>query len=399
MSLEPTPFAGKVYLLKEGKHRILEGHVWIYRTEIDHYDRHIKDGDVVEVISASGQSLGVGIWNSQSQISVRIYARERLPLNKEIIYSFLTKAFSYREKLFQAKDRNAYRLFWSESDGFPGLVIDKYADWYVVQLLTSGADLKRNEVIEVLKEITKSSNIILRNDAPVRLLEGLPLGKECLGKDIPALYSVCIEGIPILVDLLNGQKTGLYLDQAANYKLISQIAKGKKVLDCFSYQGLFSIFCAQQGAQSCVAVDQSRTAVDIGKENASRLGLKIEWVCENAFDWLRKKEREREKFDLVILDPPSFTKTKAQKDSAFRGYHEIHLRALRLLDSGGFLASFCCSHHITMEEWKELISRACWETSSRLRYLGCLPQSPDHPILFNIPETEYLKGVLAQKID
>lgn len=399
MSLVPTPFAGKVHLLKEGRHRILEGHVWIYRTEVSHYDPNIKDGDVVEVVAAGGQSLGVGLWNSQSQISVRIYSREKVPLNKEIIHCFLSKAFKYREKLFSGKDSNAYRLFWSESDGLPGLIIDKYADWYVVQFLTSGADRKRNEILEVLKGITQSTNIILRNDAPVRLLEGLSLTKESLKEDFPCRHLVCMEGIPILVDLYNGQKTGLYLDQAANYKFISQIAKGKRVLDCFSYQGLFSIFCARGGAQCCVAVDQSAAAIDIGKENASQLGLQIEWVCENAFDWLRKKEREKEKFDLIILDPPSFTKTKVQKESAFRGYHEIHLRALKLLDSGGFLASFCCSHHITMEEWKELISRACWETNSRLRYLGCLPQSPDHPILFNIPETEYLKGVLAQKMD
>ncbi|TFE66091.1 SAM-dependent methyltransferase [Methylacidiphilum sp. Yel] len=397
--MEPSPFSGKVYLIKEGRHRILEGHVWVYRTEISHFDEHLQNGDVVEVISANGQNLGVGIWNSQSQISVRIYSRERVPLDKNIIVSFLTNAFKYREQIFSGKRSNAYRLFWSESDGFPGLVIDRYADWYVVQLLTSGADRKRGEILDSLQQLTSSTNIIVRNDAPVRLLEGLPLTKECLAQQAPGLFSVTLDGVTILVDILNGQKTGLYLDQAANYRLIANMAKDKRVLDCFSYQGLFSIFCALQGAKHCIAVDQSAAAIGIGKKNADSLGLRIEWVCENAFDWLRKKEKEKQKFDLIILDPPSFTKTKVQKESAFRGYHEIHLRALNLLEVGGYLASFCCSHHIMMEEWKELIAKASWETHTRLRYLNCLPQSADHPILFNIPETEYLKGVLAQKID
>lgn len=316
-----------------------------------------------------------------------------------LLSRLLDEAFSYRRALgvLRPEDADTARLVWSESDRLPGLVVDRYRDWLVVQTLTAGMEKRAAEIVTLLQEKTGLSQVILRNDAPVRLQEGLSLEKKVLSGSYGDPLWVRQNGVLLPARLLEGQKTGLYLDQAANYREVSAFASGRRVLDLFCYQGAFSLFCAAAGSLSCTAVDQSAVALRAGQCAAEKAGVRIDWVEENVFDWLRKALQAKEQYDLIILDPPSFTKTKAQRIAAQRGYHELHLRALRLLVPGGRLASFCCSHHFGLSEWKDLIGRSSWEANVPVRVRKTLGQSLDHPILPTIPETEYLKGLLVER--
>lgn len=353
----------------------------------------------MEVRSARGHRIGCGIWSSRSQISIRLYSRREEPFENPLLSRLLDEALAYRNSLglLKPQDADAARLVWSESDGLPGLVVDRYQDWLVVQLLTAGMERRVREVVSLLQEKTGLSRIVLRNDAPVRLQENLPLEKKVLYGSYSDPLWIRENGVVLPARLLEGQKTGLYLDQSANYREVSSFAAGRRVLDLFCYQGTFSLFCSSAGSASCTAIDQSSAALRSGRAAAEKAGLLIDWLEENVFDWLRKAQRGKEEYDLIILDPPSFTKTKVQRAAAGRGYHELHLRALRLLAPGGLLASFCCSHHFGIGEWKELIGRAAWEANVPLRLRKTLGQSLDHPILPTIPETEYLKGCLVER--
>ncbi len=240
--------------------------------------------------------------------------------------------------------------------------------------------------------------ILARNDAPVRQLEGLPLERKILRGDYAPPTRVTIAGISYALDLWSGQKTGFYLDQAENYAAVAARARGRRVLDCFTNQGGFALSAMKAGAKFCRAVDQSTEALKLAEATATAEKLQVEWMQANVFDLLRHYEQKRETFDLVVLDPPSFTKSKGNKDGALRGYHELHLRALRLLTGGGVLATFSCSHHVTAQDWDELLQKAAAETGITLRLLQRLGQSSDHPVLVNAPETEYLRGYLLEKV-
>lgn len=395
----PPGLSGRVLLQRQGTHRCLQGHPWIYRSELAQIEGDPRDGDCVEARSSRGERIGSGIWSSRSQISIRLYSRREEPFAGPLLSGKLDAALAYRDALGVLEPRNAdaARLVWSESDGIPGLVVDRYQEWLVVQLLTAGMERRAGEILSLLQEKTGLSRIVLRNDAPVRLQEDLPLEKKILSGNYSDPLWIRQNGVLLPARLLDGQKTGLYLDQSANYAEVSSLAAGRRVLDLFSYQGAFSLFCAAAGAVSCTAVDQSAAALGAGRAAAEKAGAAIEWVEGNVFDWLRKAQQTKEQYDLITLDPPSFTKTKAQHPAALRGYHELHLRALRLLAPGGILASFCCSHHFTLGEWKEMIGRSSWEADVALRLRKTLGQALDHPILPTIPETEYLKGCLVER--
>ncbi|MDD2676856.1 MAG: class I SAM-dependent rRNA methyltransferase [Methylacidiphilaceae bacterium] len=392
--------SGRALLQQQGTHRCLHGHPWIYRSELAQIEGDLQDGDCVEARSARGDRIGCGIWSSRSQIAIRLYSRREELLDSPLLSRLLDEAFAYRNALglLKPQDADAARLVWSESDGLPGLIVDRYQDWLVVQLLTAGMERRSQEILSLIQEKTGLSRVVLRNDAPVRLQENLPLEKKILSGSYSDPLWILENGVALPARLIEGQKTGLYLDQSANYREVSSLASGRRVLDLFCYQGAFSLFCSAAGALSCTAVDQSAAALRSGRAAAERTGAAIEWVEENVFDWLRKAQQAKAQYDLIILDPPSFTKTKAQHAAALRGYHELHLRALRLLAPGGRLVSFCCSHHFGLGEWKELIGRASWEANVTLRLRKTLGQSLDHPILPTIPETEYLKGCLVERV-
>jgi 23S rRNA (cytosine1962-C5)-methyltransferase len=394
-----TTHSARLILNRGVRHRILNGHPWVFASEVERVEGTAEDGGTVEIRSAKGESLGSAIYNSRSQIVARRYARELIPLDDRLLGRRLDAALAYRTGLGEMPPGSARRLVWSESDQLPGLVVDRYDDVLVLQTLTLAMGRREGAIADLLLQKTGCRAVLARNDAPVRQLEGLPLERSVLRGTYEAPTRVRIAGISYQLDLWSGQKTGFYLDQVENYGRVAACASGRRVLDCFTNQGAFALSARKAGAVSCRAVDQSGEALRLAAATAQSEGLEIEWIQDNVFDLLRHYEQKRERFDLVILDPPSFTKTKGNKESALRGYHELHLRALRLLSPGGILATFSCSHHVTADDWGELLQRAAWETGTNLRLRGRLGQSSDHPVLVNVPETEYLHGYVLEKVD
>ena len=389
----------RLILNKGVRHRILTGHPWVFASEVDRIEGQPEDGGTIEIRSPKGESLGSAIYNSRSQIVARRYARGLAALDGDLLGRKLDEALAYRRLAGGIIPGHARRLVWSESDQLPGLIVDQYDDVLVMQTLTLAMSRRETLICDLLIQKTGCRVLLARNDAPVRQLEGLPLERIILHGDYQPPTRVQITGIGYNLDLWSGQKTGFYLDQAENYAAVAAYASGRRVLDCFTNQGAFALCARKAGAFSCRAVDQSGEALRHAEATAKAEGLPVEWLQANVFDLVRHYEQTRETFDLIILDPPSFTKTKGNKNSALRGYHELHLRALRLLTSGGILATFSCSHHVTAEDWTELLERAASETCTTLRLRQRLGQSSDHPVLVNVPETEYLRGYVLEKVN
>ncbi len=388
----------RLILNKGVRHRILTGHPWVFASEVDRIEGTAEDGGTIELRSARGDFLGSAIYNSHSQIVARRYARELVALDAHGLARRLDQALSYREQLARTVPGLARRLVWSESDLLPGLIVDRYDDVLVLQTLTLAMSRRETIIADLLLQKTGCRVVLARNDAPVRKLEGLPLERTVLHGTYQAPTRVEIAGIGYDLDLWTGQKTGFYLDQAENYAVVAACARGRRVLDCFTNQGAFALSAMKAAAASCGAVDESAEALRHAEATAKAEKLKVEWIQADVFDLLRHYEQKKMTFDLIILDPPSFTKNKDNKASALRGYHDLHLRALRLLTRGGILATFSCSHHVTAGDWDELLQRVASETGSTLRLRNRLTQSSDHPILVNVPETEYLRGYVLEKV-
>jgi len=390
--------APRLHLNKGVRHRILDGHPWVFASEVERVEGKVEDGETIELLSPKGQFLGSAIYNSRSQIVARRYSRDRIALDAALLSRRLDAALAHR-KAIGAASRAAHRLVWSESDQLPGLIVDRYDDVLVMQTLTLAMARREEIIARLLREKTGARAILARNDAPVRQLEGLALERRMLYGEIGAPVKVGIAGIIYQLDLWSGQKTGFYLDQAENYAAVAAFSRGRRVLDCFTNKGAFALSAMRAGAASCRAIDQSAEALRLAASTAATGKLAVDWVQGNVFDLLRASDQARETYDLVILDPPSFTKGKNNKASALRGYHELHLRALRLLTAGGIMATFSCSHHVTASDWTELLERAAKDTGATLRLRQRLGQSSDHPILVNVPETEYLHGYVVEKVD
>ncbi len=391
--------SARLILNKGVRHRILDGHPWVFASEVDRMEGKPEDGGTVEIYSPKAASLGSALYNSRSQIVARRYDLGLKALDEALIGPRLDEALAWRDQMGKAGPRSARRLVWSESDQLPGLIVDRYDDVLVLQTLTLAMARREAMIVELLLKKTGCRTILARNDAPVRQLEGLPLERKVLHGDYTAPTRVRIAGIDYDLDLWSGQKTGFYLDQAENYAAVAACASGRRVLDCFTNQGAFALSARKAGGVSCQGIDQSADALRLAETTSKAAGLAIDWVHGNVFDLLRQYEQRHDAFDLIVLDPPSFTKSKGNKVSALRGYHELHLRALRLLTRGGILATFSCSHHVTAEDWTGLLQRAASETGSTLRLRQRLGQSSDHPVLVNVPETEYLRGYVLEKVN
>jgi 23S rRNA (cytosine1962-C5)-methyltransferase len=389
----------RLILNKGVRHRILTGHPWVFASEVDRVEGEPEDGGTVEVRSSKGAFLGSAIYNSRSQIVARRYAKELIPLEARLLNSRLDEALAYRESLAKTVPGMARRLVWSESDQLPGHVVDRYDDVLIIQTLTFAMSRHEDVIAELLLQKTGCRVVMTRNDAPVRNLEGLPLERLVLHGKYEVPTRVRIAGINYDLDLWSGQKTGFYLDQADNYAAVAACARGRRVLDCFTNQGAFALSARKAGAVSCRGVDQSVEALRHAEATAKSENIEVEWLQADVFDLLRHYEQKRETFDLIVLDPPSFTKSKGNKESALRGYHELHLRAIRLLTDRGILATFSCSYHVTATDWDELLQRASTETGATLRLRNRLGQSSDHPVLVNVPETEYLRGYVLEKVN
>ncbi len=380
-------------LIIKPRTRILHGHEWVYASDVLKAFGEPQDGEVVSLKDGRDHLLGSAIFNSRSQIVARRFSRQRQDLDLDFFQRRIAQAVAYRAR--RGVDARACRLVWSESDGLPGVIVDRYGDALVLQTLTLAMDRRIGLIVEALRAVCAPAVIVERNDAPIRRAEGMELRTGVLfGEAQPVELELL--GLHFRIDLLQGQKTGFYLDQMDNYRAVAAWATGRRVLDCFANQGAFALACAKAGAGAVTAVEISAEAVVRIGENAARNGLAVEALEANVFDFLKKQEAAGALYDLIVLDPPSFTKSKGKLQDAMRGYKEIHLRALKLLAPDGLLATFSCSHHVTSELFKEMIIDALVDAKKSARQLRTLQQSADHPILASLPETEYLKGFVLE---
>lgn len=386
-------------ILKPGEaDRIVAGHPWIYSGEIFRVTRQLADGELVQVKDHRQRFLGMGFFNSKSKIHVRVLSPERIEVNEKFFEERIRAALAVRKK--HLPNATSFRVVNAESDFLSGLIVDKYEDVLVLQISSLGMDKRKSQIVAALKKIFSPRAILERSDIGSRKFEGLAESNEILSGEFSGKISVNLNGLKFETDLLGGHKTGMYLDQQMNYQAVSQFVKSAQVLDCFSFLGGFGLHAARAGAAHVHFLDQSADAIEASKRNATANGLaeKCSFEAINVFDWLKAQtavkphEKVIPRFDLIILDPPSFTRNRASVPDALRGYKEIHLRALKLLKIGGTLATFCCSHHVSAELFQDTLLSAAFDTRKILRRVATYSQSPDHPVIPMIPETEYLKG-------
>ena len=386
-------------ILKPGEaDRIIAGHPWIYAGEILRVTQQLADGELVQVKDHRQRLLGAGFFNSKSKIHVRVLSTERIEINEKFFEEQIRAALAVRQK--HLPNATSFRVVNAESDFLSGLIVDKYEDVLVVQISSLGMDKRKSQIVAALQKIFSPRAILERSDIGSRKFEGLAESSGILCGQFAGEISVNLNGLKFETDLIGGHKTGMYLDQQANYQAVSQFAKGAQVLDCFSFLGGFGLHTVRAGAAHVHFLDQSADAIEASKRNAAANGLaeKCSFEVVNVFDWLKANtavkphERVIPRFDLIILDPPSFTRNRASVPDALRGYKEIHLRALKLLKIGGTLPTFCCSHHVSAELFQDTLLSAAFDTRKILRRVATYAQSPDHPIIPMIPETEYLKG-------
>ena len=383
--------------LKPGEEdRLLAGHPWIYRNEVEGWPPSVEPGDLVDVLDGRGRFLGRGYLNPRSSIAIRLFGRDRLPIDQDFFTNRIRQAQAWREKMWGR--RSAYRVVHAEADGLPGLIVDRYGDALAIQVLTAGMDRRREAILTALADVLQPRTIVARNDSPMREREGLARERGILFGDLPSELVVQVNGLDVAVDLLEGQKTGLFLDQLDNYRLLERRAGGAEVLDCFCYTGLWGLHAARYGAARVIGLDQSAPAIEEAKALAERNSLadRCTYRVGNVFDELKERDRRRESFDLIVLDPPAFVKTRARLPEAIAGYKEINLRAMRLLRPGGCLITCSCSHHLTADQFRRLLQDAAGDVRRTVKLVMQGAQGRDHPILLGMPESEYLKCLVLQ---
>jgi 23S rRNA (cytosine1962-C5)-methyltransferase len=386
-------------LLKPGEaDRIVAGHPWIYHGSVLRLTQPAADGDLVQVKDHRQRFLGTGFYNSKSKIHVRVLSPERVEVDQAFFERRIRAALEVRQK--HLPDATSFRVVNAESDFLSGLIVDKYENVLVVQTSSLGMDQRKAMILAALQSIFSPRAIVERNEVSSRKFEGLPDANGLLAGTLEGPVPIKLNGLNFEVDVLGGHKTGLYLDQQVNYKLVAALAKGAQVLDCFSFLGGFGLLAARAGAAHVHMLDQSAEAIGMATRNAAANGLAESCSFEtvNVFDWLKSQtvtqphEKIVPRWDLIVLDPPSFTRNRASVPDALRGYKEIHLRALKLIKAGGTLATFCCSHHVDAGLFQDTVLSAAFDSRRILRRIAIYSQSPDHPVIPMIPETEYLKG-------
>jgi 23S rRNA (cytosine1962-C5)-methyltransferase len=386
-------------LLRPGEaDRVLAGHPWIYHGSVLRLTQPAADGELVQVKDHRQRFLGTGFYNSRSKINVRVLSPERIEPNQAFFEERIRTALAVRQK--HLPDATSFRVVNAESDFLSGLIVDKYEDVLVVQTSSLGMDQRKPVILAALQAIFAPRAIVERNEAASRKFEGLPDANGVLAGTLDGPVPIKLNGLRFEVDVIGGHKTGLYLDQQVNYRRVAEMAKGAQVLDCFSFLGGFGLHALRAGAAHAHLLDQSAEAVAAATRNAAANDLADRCSAEagNVFDWLKAQtatqphEKLVPRWDLIVLDPPSFTRNRAAVPDALRGYKEIHLRALKLLKTGGTLATFCCSHHVDAGLFQDTVLSAAFDARRILRRVATFSQGPDHPIIPMIPETEYLKG-------
>ena len=387
----------KVNIAKGREKRVVYGHPWIFRSDINNIEGNFEPGDVVDIYSSKKKFLGMGYINLNSQIAVRMLSTEHETVDRDFLYKRILAAWNYRKLI---TDTGSCRVVFAESDFLPALIVDKFADCLVVQTLSLGMERYKNEIVDILDDIIKPAGIYERNDVPVRELEGLSQTKGFLKGEFNTKVSMVENGLKFIVDVENGQKTGYFLDQKENRAAIRPFVNGSKVLDCFSHTGSFALHAAHYGAKSVLGIDISEHAVQCAAQNAVINGL--DGICSfetvNTFDKLREFYDSGETFDTIILDPPAFTKTKSAIEGAVRGYKEINLRAMKIINPGGFLITCSCSHHVNPDLFMDIIYNAAIDTKRKVRLVEYRSQAKDHPVLLASEETQYLKCAILQVV-
>lgn len=401
----------QITITPKGEAALVGGHPWVYEGEVTGLSGPVSDGQLVDVISRRGSWLGCGFFNSRSRIRVRVLSRnpndrfDRAFWRRRIQY-----AWDYRKTVMGPEDSRCCRVIFGEADGFPGLTVDRFESVLVAQVLCLGMELIKEELFSLLLEVLRSDGqdvvgVYERNDVAIRGLEGMEQGKgwhPVDGEKAPDFTAVDIEenGIRYTVDFENGQKTGFFLDQKYNRQAVAKLARGRTVLDCFTHTGSFALNAARGGAKHVTAVDVSEFAVECARENARRNGLSdvMECVAANVFDLLPQLEQQPKRYDFIILDPPAFTKSRKTTQRAMTGYKEINYRAMQLLPRGGYLATCSCSHFATEELFLKMLRSAAKDAGVQLRQIEARQQCCDHPILWGVEETNYLKFYLFQVV-
>jgi 23S rRNA (cytosine1962-C5)-methyltransferase len=384
----------KIVLKKKEHQRIVDGHPWVFSNEVHHFEGSFENGDIVDVMSIDGEFIARGFINLNSKILVRVLTRSDEFINKEFFKEKIRLANLHRIRVGYS---NSYRVVFGESDLLPGLIVDKYDQYLSIQTLSYGMDIRKQMICEILEELFHPLGIYERNDVSVREKEGLPLIKGFLSKPFSPIVKIKENGITMLVDIENGQKTGYFLDQADNRKAIEPYVKGMRVLDCFSHTGGFACHAAQYGAKEVVALDISEQAIKNIEANAKLNNFKnIKTELGDVFHFLRQYQKMNEMFDVVILDPPAFTKSRGTVESAYKGYKEINLSALKLIRSGGYLITFSCSQHMTPALFMQMLVDASIDSKKIVQMVEFRTQSKDHLSLIATDESFYLKCVIAR---
>jgi 23S rRNA (cytosine1962-C5)-methyltransferase len=371
------------------------GHPWIYQRSLQRQETAPPDGAWVEVVDQRQRFLGRGFWHNTSKIAVRIMTHQRDEPDTVFWRRKIQAALDHRKQVMP--DATSLRLISSEADGLSGLIVDRYENTLVLQITAAGMEQHRNLILAALMDFEEPDCIVERNDVRSREFEGLPQSKGVLHGELAKSVDAQLGGLTFAMDLLEGHKTGGYLDQQLNHTLVAAHCADKRVLDCFTFQGGFALHAAKAGASEVLGLDQSDDAVAQARANAKANSLEANFESANVFDWLKKNSGKGDReFDVIVLDPPSFTRNRASVPDALRGYKEIHLRALRMLPPGGLLATYCCSHHVDDDLFLDTILSAAADARKVLRLRERYSQSPDHPIVPAIRETEYLNGFLLE---
>lgn len=388
-----------VHVVNGRQKKLLQGHPWVYGNEIERVEGEIEDGGLVTVVDFRGRYMGTGFYNSKSLITVRLLTHRQEEITDELIASRVKAACDYRRFVMNRPGTDSCRLIYGEADRLPGVIADRFGGVIVLQVLALGMERFTQTIADALLACEKPDCLLLQNDDAIRRKEGMECFTRVLYGTLSEENIIHENGVKLAVDVLGGQKTGYFLDQKDNHLFVRQFCKDTRVLDCFSYIGAFALNAAAAGAKEVTAVDISEAAVQLIEKNAALNGADITAVCANCFDFLRAQVKAGEKYDVVVLDPPAFTKAHANMASACRGYKEIALSAMRLLPAGGVLATHSCSYHMPEEVFVNTVLSAAQDLHRQVRVITLRRQDIDHPVLAGYPESHYLKSLWLQMLD
>ena len=388
-----------VHVINGRQKKLMQGHPWVYGNEIERVEGEPADGALVTVVDFRGRYMGTGFFNSRSLITVRLLTHRQEEITDGLIAERVRAACAYRRFVLQREDTDSCRLIYGEADRLPGVIADRFGSVIVLQVLALGMERYTQVIADTLVECAKPACLLLQNDDAIRRKEGMECFTRVLCGALPEETVISENGIRLSVDVMGGQKTGYFLDQKDNHLFLRQFCRDARVLDCFSYIGGFALNAAAAGAKEVTAVDISEDAVERIRRNAQLNGLDVNAVCANCFDYLRAQVKVKERYDVIVLDPPAFTKAHANMANACRGYKEIALSAMRLLPPGGVLATHSCSYHMPEEVFVNTVLSAAQDLHRQVRVITLRRQDIDHPVLAGYPESHYLKSLWLQMLD